>query len=116
MNQLKISAEELLAGASMSFELIIPPEVLYPASSPKKATADQEEVSVEIKPITVGDFQLITKAAKSDPGLIPLLMVKEALVAPKMGIDQIRRMHMGLLRFLVENIREISGLSEKKSP
>jgi hypothetical protein len=55
------------------------------------------------------------KAAKNDPGLIPLLMIKESIVEPAMSLDQIRRLPLGLVEFLIEHIREVSGLVKKKS-
>ena len=107
-----MSPEDLLAGSSTTFELIIPPEVLQPVSNTNPET---KEVVVELRPLTIGRFGLIMKAAKNDPGLIPLLMIKESLVEPAMSLDQVKQMHMGLVNFLIAQIREISGLTPKKN-
>ncbi len=107
-----MSPEDLLAGSSTTFELIIPPEVLQPVSNDNPAT---KEVVVELRPLSIGTFGLIMKAAKNDPGLIPLLMIKESLVEPTMSLDQVKQMHMGLVNFLIAQIREISGLTPKKN-
>lgn len=118
MPAIKISAEDLLAGANASFDLVIPTEVLRPnlAGNNNGNSLSLEAISIEIKPISLGAFQLISKAAKDDPGLIPLLMIKEACVQPELSFQQIQAMHLGLVEFLIEHIRLISGLSKKKSP
>lgn len=102
-----LSPDDLLAGASASFEVEVPAEVLHPGGG-------GEAGMVRLRPLTIGAFQLVLKASRSDPGLIPLLMVKESLVEPRMGLEQVKGLHLGLVTFLVERIREISGLSVKK--
>lgn len=103
-----LTPEDLLAGAAATFEVEVPAEVLRPAG-PGAAGG-----TVQLRPLSIGAFQLILKAAKNDPGLIPLLMVKEALVSPRMSLEQVRQLHLGLVTFLVEHVREVSGLGEKK--
>ncbi|NEP85197.1 MAG: hypothetical protein F6K39_48200, partial [Okeania sp. SIO3B3] len=68
-----------------------------------------------LRPLTIGTFGLIMKAAKNDPGLIPSLMIKESLVKPAMSLDQVKQMHIGLVNFLIAQIRQISGLTPKKN-
>lgn len=106
-----LTADDLLAGSNGTFDLVIPPEIL----NPTRGKAKEEEAIVKIKPLTIGAFQLIMKAAKSDPGLIPLLMIKEAVIEPTLSIHQVKQMHIGLVEFIVLHIRSISGLTEKKS-
>ncbi len=114
MTQLKLTPEDLLAGAKTTYEISVPSGILRPG---EKSTADSEsmEMTVEIRPITIGTFQLIMKAAKSDPGLIPLLMIKESMVNPKLALPQIQQLHLGLIDFLIEHIREISGMEKKNT-
>jgi hypothetical protein len=110
-----LSPEDLLAGASATFEIEVPAEVLHPASAGRAAFAGGAEGGiVRLRPLTIGAFQLILKAAKSDPGLIPLLMIRESLAEPRLSLEQVKGMHLGLVNFLVAHIREISGLSVKK--
>lgn len=108
-----LSPDDLLAGASATFEVEVPAEVLHPGGAPAGFGA-AEGGTVQLRPLSIGTFQLILKAAKNDPGLIPLLMVKEALVAPKLSLEQVRQLHLGLVSFLVAHVREVSGLGEKK--
>ena len=35
---------------------------------------------MQLRPLTIGAFQLIMRAARDDAGMIPLLMIKESLV------------------------------------
>ncbi|HAG85246.1 MAG TPA: hypothetical protein DCL61_29890 [Cyanobacteria bacterium UBA12227] len=108
---MELTPEELLAGSAIAFDLVIPSEVLRPGEN-----NTGQEVVVQLRPLTIGTFTLIMKAAKNDPGLIPLLMIKESLVQPKMSLEQVKGMHLGLVNFLIAHIRQISGLVEKKSP
>jgi hypothetical protein len=38
-------------------------------------------------------------------------MVQQALVEPKLSIDQVNRMHAGLVEFLLREVNRISGLA-----
>ena len=109
---MNLNPEDLLAGSSITFDVVIPPEVLRPVS---QSNSETKEVIVELRPLSIGAFGLIMKAAKNEPGLIPLLMIKESLVNPAMSLDQIKQMHLGLVNFLIGHIREISGLTPKKN-
>jgi hypothetical protein len=114
MASLELTPEELLSGANVTFDVPIPNSILRPGQS--NLTSEEEPVIVTLCPLTIGTFQLIMKAAKNDPGLIPLLMIKEALIKPKLSLEQVKAMHLGLVNFLIAEIREISGLNKKKTP
>lgn len=116
MAEFQLTPEELLAGASLTFEIVVPPHVLRPAANGHTRNDEPgQEVVVQLRPLTIGTFQLIMKAAKNDAGLIPLLMIKEALVQPALSLEQVKQLHLGLVNFLIGHIRHISGLAEKKS-
>jgi hypothetical protein len=108
-----LSPEDLLAGATATYEVEVPPEVLHPGGAPDGFGASPGG-TVQLRPLSIGAFQLILKAARNDPGLIPLLMLKEALAAPRLSLEQVRQLHLGLVSFLVAHVREVSGLGEKK--
>jgi hypothetical protein len=112
MAELRVTPEDLLAGASVTHDLPIPPHVLQPGANRQ----EQKEMIVQLRPLTIGVFQLIMKATRQDPSLIPLLMIKESLVQPALSLEQVKQLHLGLVNFLIAHIREISGLTEKKSP
>jgi hypothetical protein len=112
-----LNPDDLLFGAANTFEVVVSPEVLYPAGAVPldAATQEAEAKTVQLRPLTIGTFQLIMKAAKQDAGLIPLLMIKESLVQPALSIEQVKKLHLGLVNFLIEQIRQISGLTGKKN-
>ncbi len=106
---LNITAEDLLAGVNTDFDVTIPPEIVNPVGE------DNKSLTVKLKPLSIGTFQLILKAARSDSTLVPLLMLKESLVNPVMSLEQIKNLNMGIIKFLMEQVRSISGLTEKKT-
>jgi len=100
--------QDLLAGSSLVHEVAIPHAVLTPGQSPD---GDASECVVSLRPLTVGTLALISRAGRDEPSLVPLLMIKEALVEPTLTLDRIRDMHIGLVHFLVGRINVISGLT-----
>jgi hypothetical protein len=94
-----ISAEEMLAGAALVRDLVLPAEF---ASAPAS--------TVRLRPLTVRDLQRITKAAKDDEALSAPFMIQQALVEPALNYEQALALPAGLARFLVERINEISGI------
>ena len=110
-----LSPDDLLAGAAATFEVEVPPEILRPADA-ARPFAQGEGGVVRLRPLTIGAFQLILKAARNDPGLIPLLMLRESMTEPRLSLEQVKGLHLGLVNFLVAHIREISGLTVKKKP
>ena len=117
MSVLQLTPEDLLAGAENTFEIAIPLELLHPHRVPAAARDQESQTMVlQLRPLTIGTFQLVMKAAKQDAGLIPLLMIKESLVQPTLTLEQIKKLPLGLVNFLIDHIRQISGLTGKKSP
>ncbi|MGB8703067.1 MAG: hypothetical protein WCD18_26925 [Thermosynechococcaceae cyanobacterium] len=110
-----LTPEELLAGAAISVDVVIPSHLLHPGH-PHSSLGEAQGKGVQLRPLSIGTFQLIMKAAKSDASLIPLLMIKESMVEPTLSLDQIKGLPLGLVSFLIEQIRYISGFTEKKSP
>ena len=106
MADFQVTVEDLLVGANTTYAVVIPPELL---------PQPDREVVVQLRPVTIGAFQLIMKAARQDAGLIPLLLIKESVVQPSLSLEQVKQMHLGIVNFLIGQIRTISGLAEKKS-
>jgi len=107
-----LSAQDLLAGGHLVHSVAIPEAVLRPRAS---NDGDEGESSgaagvVRLRPLSVGTLTLISRAARDDAGLVPLLMIKESLVEPVVSLEQVRQMHIGLVDFLVGQINLISGL------
>ncbi|MDQ4126396.1 MAG: hypothetical protein M3151_00315 [Actinomycetota bacterium] len=104
----ELAARELLAGSAVTHEIRVPREVLTPG---EQAPEDAEGGIVRMRPLNVAVLTLISRAAREDPALIPLLMIKESLIEPTLTLDQIRQMHVGLVHFLVGKANSISGLA-----
>ncbi|NEZ62065.1 hypothetical protein D0962_04630 [Leptolyngbyaceae cyanobacterium CCMR0082] len=116
MALVEITPDELLAGAALTFDVVIPKSILHPQGQSQNVEVNDSSLTVQLRPLTVGTFQLIMKAARNDAGLIPLLMIKESLAQPTLSLEQVKGMHLGLVNFLIAQIRHISGLGEKKMP
>ena len=112
MSELQLTAEDLLAGTAVVYDVVVPPSILRPGQA-EENTPNQEMI-IQLRPLKIGTFQLIMKATKNDPSLIPLLMIKESLVQPALTLEQVKQLHLGLINFLIAHIREISGLTQKK--
>jgi len=105
--QTVLDAQDLLAGSTITHDVRVPREILAPGA---EVLEEDEDGIVRMRPLNVAVLTLVSRAAREDPSLIPLLMIKESLVEPVLALDQIRRMHAGLVHFLAERVNFISGL------
>jgi len=105
-----LTTDELLLGGTATREVEIPPEVLRPAGD---AESDGEEFRgrVVLRPLLLSDVQRIHQAAHESRDLTSVLMVQQALVEPKVTVDDVNRMHAGLVEFLLHEVNRISGLA-----
>lgn len=103
-----LTPEELLAGRDATFDVEIPGDVLRPAPDGEEPVTGGH---VRLRPLTVGDVQLIAKAAKDDEVLTSVLMIQRALLEPRLEQAQIASLQGGLVAFLVAQINRISGLT-----
>ena len=104
-----LTADDLLAGSAVVHEVQVPRAVLRPGVEPPEPADGPDRV--RLRPLSVGTLTLISRAARDDAGLVPLLMIKESLVEPALSLDGVRRLHVGLVHFLVEQINLVSGLN-----
>ena len=103
-----LSPQDMLAGSTLVHEIMIPGPILRPLASSEPAA---EAGIVHLKALSISTLAVISRAARDDNSLIPLLMIKEAVVDPALTIDQIRQFHVGLVHFLVAQINHVSGLN-----
>lgn len=109
-----VTAEELLAGREMTFEVEIPAQILSPSLENGNGNGHRKDIAaktIQLRPLTVRDVQLIAKGAKDDEVLTSVLMIQKSVVEPALKQSDIAGMHSGLVRFLVDAINRISGLS-----
>lgn len=103
-----LTADELLLGADANHSITIPPGVLQPAGAAAEGGAP---ATVVLRPLRLIDVQRVHKAAQDQQALTSVLMVQQALVEPKLTIDQVNRLHAGLVQFLLREVNRISGLA-----
>jgi hypothetical protein len=97
-----LSADELLAGSALRYEVDVPAAFVDPARPAGR---------VRLRPLTVADLQLITRAARDNGSLVGALMVKCAVEQPTLTLAQVNAMPIGLLEFLLAEVNRISGLA-----
>lgn len=107
-----LSPEELLAGSGLTYETEIPRDVLDPAGGAgAEPNGDgRRRSTVRLRPLTVSDLQLVTRASKESDSMLGVLMVQRALVEPEMTVPQVAGMHVGLLQFLLGEVNRISAI------
>jgi hypothetical protein len=101
-----LTAEELLAGSSVTHDIEVPAILV----SGGDGVQPQEPMKVKLRPLTIRDVNRVLKAAKDDDALLSALMLKEALVEPVLTFEQVHGLRAGVARFLVEELNRISGL------
>jgi hypothetical protein len=99
-----LTAEELLAGGTLTHEIELPSELL------DKASAATNDTVVILRPLTVRDLQRIGRAAREDDELAAGLMIQQALVEPELSGEQVSSLPAGVARFLLERINAVSGI------
>lgn len=100
-----LTAEELLAGSGLTHQVEIPSDLLSVDGATLTDTA------VVLRPLTVASLQRIAKAAGSDDTMSAALMIQQALVEPRLKLEDVSRLPAGVARFLVDRIDAISGIS-----
>ena len=103
-----LSVEELLLGAGSTRVVEIPAEVLHPDG---ESAGDAAPGTVVLRPLTLADVQRIQKAARDERTLTSVLMVQQALVEPKLAVEQVNAMHAGLVEFLLREVNRASGFA-----
>jgi len=101
-----LTGEELVAGSALTYEVEVPPAILHPANGTEPSVTG----TVTLRPLTVGDLQTITRAAKESDSLVATLMLQRAVVEPELTVAQAASLHIGLVQFLLERINEVSGM------
>jgi hypothetical protein len=99
-----LSADELLAGSALSFEVAIPAALIEPG---RPGLAGK----VKLRPLTVRDLQLISRAAKASDSLAGALMVHTAVQEPALSLTQVNALPLGLMEFLLAEVNRLSGLA-----
>ena len=100
-----LSAEDLLAGASAVHTIEMPAGMMNGGGA-DGAIAGQ----ISLRALTLKDVQRIAQAAKESRALTSVLMIQQALVSPKMTVEQVSALPAGLARHLLDKVNGVSGL------
>jgi hypothetical protein len=105
MNQL--TAEDLLASGSATHNIKIPRALLDTGTSDGTSFAGE----VTLRPLLVRDVERVARAAREQRILASILMVQQALVNPRLTVEQVGNLPAGLVQFLSEQVNRLSGLT-----
>ncbi len=111
---MQLSAEDLLASGSATFNVKIAKSLLQAQGNISAAddnAADRYAGEVTLRPLLVRDVDRVVRAAKEQRVLASVLMVQQALVAPKLTVEQVGNLPAGIVQFLSDHVSRISGLS-----
>lgn len=97
-----LTADELLAGAALTYRVAVPPHLLPP---------DGVATEVVLRPLVLADVVRLHRAAGEDGELASTLMVQQALLEPALSLEQVHRLPAGLAEFLLGEVNRVSGLS-----
>lgn len=105
-----LATADLLLGGDATYVVQVPAEVLRPGGA--DGTGEPADGgTVTLRPLRLADIQRIRKASEGQDALTGALMIQEALVEPAVKLEQVNRMHAGLVQFLLREINRVSGLS-----
>ena len=107
-----LTAEELLAGGTLTFDVDVPAGLLRPPTTEEPSVAGASQV--RLRPLTVADLQLASRAAQDGGALLGALMVQRALVDPALTVPQVLAAPVGLVQHLLEHVNVISGISTSR--
>ena len=106
----QLSAEDLIASGSSTTRVQIPAALLKHESA-GEAAANEIAGEVTLRPLLVRDVERVSRAAREQRILASVLMVQQALVAPRLTVDQVGSLPAGLVQFLAERVSRLSGLA-----
>jgi hypothetical protein len=104
MNQL--TAEDLLASGSATHKVKIPRALLDTAADPSSFAGE-----ITLRPLLVRDVERVARAAREQRILASILMVQQALVDPRLTVEQVGNLPAGLVQFLSQQVNRLSGLT-----
>ena len=99
-----LGADELLAGSAATYDIEEPAALIEAGRSGLAGR-------VQLRPLTVRDVQLISRAARDSDSLAGALMVHAALQVPALSLPQVSALPIGLMEFLLAEVNRISGLA-----
>ena len=99
-----LGADELLAGSAATYDIEVPAALIEAGRSGLAGR-------VQLRPLSVRDLQLISRAARDSDSLAGALMVHAALQTPELSLPQVSALPIGLMEFLLAEVNRVSGLA-----
>jgi hypothetical protein len=115
-----LTAEELLAGGALTFDVDVPADLLHPTLPGEPGGHGEDDGQppppgrVRLRPLTVADLQLVSRAAQDAGTLLGALMVQRALVEPVLTVAEVVAAPVGLVEYLLDRVNAISGISTSR--
>jgi hypothetical protein len=106
-----LSAEDLLASGATTSTVTLPAALLGGSGSSGSTGSTNGDGEVVLRPLLVRDVDRVVRAAREQRVLTSVLLVQQALVSPKMTVEQVGSLPAGLVQFLAERVNALSGLS-----
>jgi hypothetical protein len=110
----QLTADALLASGTTTHAVSIPAALLRGAATAQRGAGDTVDApagEVTLRPLLVRDVDRVVRAAREQRVLASVLMVQQALVAPRMSVEQVGDLPAGVVQFLADKVNAISGLS-----
>ncbi|WP_300455952.1 hypothetical protein [Desulfobacula sp.] len=102
-----LSAEELLAGSTLSYDMEVPDEIINPG---QLKPGNGPGLKIKLTPLSMNAVQRILKASRDNDGLMSALMVKESVIEPVLSYEEVMKLNSGLIRYILGEVQRISGL------
>lgn len=106
----QLSAEDLIASGSTTYTVKVPAALLNAGGEAESAAAAFAG-EVTLRPLVVRDVERVSRASREQRVLASVLMVQQALVAPRLTVEQVGSLPAGLVQFLSERVSRLSGLT-----
>ena len=107
----QLTADALLASGSATHAVRIPASLLRGRAETGGNADDTVAGEVTLRPLLVRDVDRVVRASREQRVLASVLMVQQALVAPKMTVEQVGDLPAGVVQFLADRVNAISGLT-----
>src|SRR5262245_18153140 len=105
-----LSADDLLASGHATHTVALPAALLRAADGepgPRRDVAGE----VVLRPLLVRDVDRVVRASREQRVLTSVLMIQQALVSPKLTVEQVGDLPAGVVQFLAERVNAVSGLA-----
>src|SRR5260370_17401531 len=106
----QLSAEDLIGSGSATHTVKVPAALLKPEEN-AEGGARGFAGEVTLRPLLVRDLERVARAAQEQRVLASVLMVQQALGAPRLTVEQVGSLPAGVVQVLSARVTRLSGLT-----